>query len=37
VCSGSDEVIALTERADLIVDGPAGVLRLVESLTSELF
>jgi trehalose 6-phosphate phosphatase len=36
VCSASDEVTALAERADLIVDGPAGVLRLVESLTSEL-
>jgi trehalose 6-phosphate phosphatase len=37
VCSASDEVTALAERADLIVDGPPGVVRLVESLTSELF
>ncbi|MDN3359987.1 trehalose-phosphatase [Actinomadura sp. DC4] len=37
VCSASDEVIALAERADLVVDGPPGVVRLVESLTSELF
>jgi trehalose 6-phosphate phosphatase len=36
VCSSSDEVTALAERADLIVDGPAGVVRLVESLTGEL-
>ncbi|MGH3375706.1 MAG: trehalose-phosphatase [Actinoallomurus sp.] len=37
VYSASDEVTTMAERADLIVDGPAGVLRLVESLTSELF
>jgi trehalose 6-phosphate phosphatase len=37
VCSASDEVIALAERADLVVDGPPGVVRLVESLTSEFF
>ena len=36
VCSSSDEVTALAERADLIVDGPAGVVGLVESLTNEL-
>ncbi|MCW2943977.1 MAG: trehalose-phosphatase [Actinoallomurus sp.] len=36
VCSSSDEVTALAERADLIVDGPAGVVRMVESLTREL-
>jgi trehalose 6-phosphate phosphatase len=36
VCSASDEVTELTERADLIVDGPPGVVRLVESLTGEL-
>ncbi len=37
VCSASDEVTALSERADLIVDGPPGVVRLIESLTSQLF
>jgi trehalose 6-phosphate phosphatase len=37
VCSASDEVIALAERADLVVDGPPGIVRLLESLTSELF
>jgi trehalose 6-phosphate phosphatase len=37
VCSASDEVLTLAERADLVVDGPPGVVRLVESLTSELF
>jgi trehalose 6-phosphate phosphatase len=37
VCSSSDEVTVLAERADLVVDGPPGVVRLVESLTSDLF
>jgi trehalose 6-phosphate phosphatase len=37
VCSASDEVTALAERADLVVDGPPGIVRLVESLTNELF
>jgi len=37
VCSGSDEVTALADRADLVVDGPPGVVRLLDSLTSELF
>ncbi|MEV5748088.1 trehalose-phosphatase [Actinoallomurus sp. NPDC052308] len=36
VCSSSDEVTALAERADVIVDGPAGVVGLVESLAAEL-
>jgi trehalose 6-phosphate phosphatase len=36
VCSSSDEVTALADRADLIVDGPVGIVRLVESLTKEL-
>jgi trehalose 6-phosphate phosphatase len=36
VCSGSDEVTALADRADIVVDGPPGVVRLLESLTSEL-
>jgi trehalose 6-phosphate phosphatase len=37
VCSASDEVTALADRADIVVDGPPGVLRLIESLTNELF
>jgi trehalose 6-phosphate phosphatase len=37
VCSGSDEVTALADRADLIVDGPPGVVRLLDSLMRELF
>ncbi|MFH8976013.1 trehalose-phosphatase [Streptomyces sp. NPDC017890] len=32
VCSGSDEVPDLRERADLVVDGPAGVVALVRAL-----
>jgi trehalose 6-phosphate phosphatase len=36
VCSSSEEVTALAERADLVVDGPAGVVALIESLTADL-
>ncbi|MGW3494670.1 trehalose-phosphatase [Streptomyces sp. NPDC001020] len=36
VCSGSDEVTELAGRADLVVDGPAGVVRLLRSLTHRL-
>ncbi|GAA3968116.1 trehalose-phosphatase [Actinomadura viridis] len=32
VCSGSAEVTALAERADLIVDGPAGLVDFLETL-----
>ncbi|MET8632456.1 trehalose-phosphatase [Streptomyces sp. NPDC004096] len=32
VCSGSDEVTELAQRADLVVDGPPGIVRLVRSL-----
>jgi trehalose 6-phosphate phosphatase len=33
VCSGSDEgPVALRERADVVVDGPAGVVALLASL-----
>lgn len=32
VCSGSDEVTALAERADIVVDGPAGVVGFIRSL-----
>ncbi|WP_431043693.1 trehalose-phosphatase [Streptomyces sp. P1-3] len=36
VCSGSSEVTALADRADLVVDGPAGVVGLVTSLADAL-
>ncbi|CAL9459770.1 hypothetical protein SUDANB58_02624 [Streptomyces sp. enrichment culture] len=36
VCSGSDEVTELRERADLVVDGPAGVVDLLRSLAARL-
>ncbi|MGP3919736.1 trehalose-phosphatase [Nonomuraea sp. 10N515B] len=34
VCSGSAEVAELAERADIVVDGPEGVVALLEELTS---
>ncbi|MET7450754.1 trehalose-phosphatase [Streptomyces sp. NPDC005574] len=36
VCSGSDEVAELRERADLVVDGPAGVVALLAGLAAQL-
>lgn len=36
VCSSSEEVTALAERADLVVDGPEGVVTMMESLAAEL-
>lgn len=36
VCSGSDEVSELADRADVVVDGPAGVVAFVNGLTAEL-
>ncbi len=36
VCSGSDEVTAIADRADLVVDGPAGVARLLDELVAAL-
>lgn len=36
VCSGSDEVTELRERADLVVDGPEGVVRLLRGLATRL-
>lgn len=36
VCSGSDEVSELAERADLVVDGPAGVVGLLAALADAL-
>ena len=34
VCSRSAEVTALAERADLVVDGPAGVVALLRELSA---
>ncbi|MGI5455817.1 trehalose-phosphatase [Streptomyces sp. CA-249302] len=36
VCSGSDEVTEMRERADLVVDGPAGVVGLLRGLADRL-
>ncbi|MEV5338425.1 trehalose-phosphatase [Streptomyces sp. NPDC052676] len=36
VCSGSDEVTELRERADLVVDGPEGVVHLLRTLAAHL-
>ncbi|MFI9604313.1 trehalose-phosphatase [Streptomyces sp. NPDC052043] len=36
VCSGSTEVMAVSERADLVVDGPAGVVALLRNLADHL-
>ncbi|WP_133911966.1 trehalose-phosphatase [Streptomyces sp. NBC_00582] len=36
VCSGSTEVTELATRADLVVDGPAGVVRLLRDLAGQL-
>ncbi|MEW2397750.1 trehalose-phosphatase [Streptomyces sp. NPDC046862] len=36
VCSGSNEVTALAERADLVVDGPGGVVRLLGGLATAI-
>ncbi|MFJ9147072.1 trehalose-phosphatase [Streptomyces sp. NPDC102270] len=36
VCSGSDEVAELRKRADLVVDGPAGVVGLLRGLAERL-
>ncbi|MGW7817323.1 trehalose-phosphatase [Streptomyces puniciscabiei] len=36
VCSGSTEVTELAERADVVVDGPAGVVRLLRTLADQL-
>jgi trehalose 6-phosphate phosphatase len=36
VCSDSPEVAALRERADLVVDGPPGVVALVDALVARL-
>ncbi|CAL9302117.1 trehalose-phosphatase [Streptomyces sp. R02] len=36
VCSGSEEVTELRERADLVVDGPSGVVGLLRALAERL-
>ncbi|MGI8330138.1 trehalose-phosphatase [Actinomadura scrupuli] len=36
VCSGSAEVTAVAERADLIVDGPDGIVELINSLADSI-
>ncbi len=36
VCSGSDEVAMLAERADLVVDGPPGVAAFIADLVTAL-
>jgi len=36
VCSGSAEVTALFDKADIIVEGPAGVVTLLRTLAAEL-
>jgi len=36
VCSASDEVTVLADRADVVVDGPTGVLAFLESLVAAL-
>jgi trehalose 6-phosphate phosphatase len=36
VCSGSAEVTALAERADVVVDGPAGVVGMIDGLAGDL-
>ncbi|MDQ8704730.1 trehalose-phosphatase [Streptomyces sp. LHD-70] len=36
VCSGSAEVTELAQRADLVVDGPTGVVRLLAALAKAL-
>ena len=36
LCSGSDEVTRLAEQADLVVDGPAGVVAFLDALADRL-
>ncbi|MFF5981129.1 trehalose-phosphatase [Streptomyces olindensis] len=36
VCSGSDEVTELRERADVVVDGPEGVVELLRALADRI-
>ncbi|WP_367043239.1 trehalose-phosphatase [Streptomyces sp. Je 1-332] len=36
VCSGSAEVVELAERADVVVDGPQGVVQLLSAIAAQL-
>ncbi|MEU5522619.1 trehalose-phosphatase [Streptomyces sp. NPDC047860] len=36
ICSGSEEVTELRERADVVTNGPSGVVRLLRSLAARL-
>jgi trehalose 6-phosphate phosphatase len=36
VCSGSAEVTELAKRADVVVDGPTGVVQLLRSLAGRI-
>jgi trehalose 6-phosphate phosphatase len=36
VCSGNNEVTRLRDRADLVVDGPPGVVALLRGLATRL-
>ncbi|WP_369194650.1 trehalose-phosphatase [Streptomyces djakartensis] len=36
VCSGSDEVTELRDRADVVVNGPEGVVRLLQALADRI-
>ncbi|GHH30601.1 trehalose-phosphatase [Streptomyces lanatus] len=35
VCSGSEEVTELSQRADVVVDGPEGVVRLLRAIADQ--
>ncbi|MEV6998581.1 trehalose-phosphatase [Streptomyces sp. NPDC093982] len=35
VCSGSEEVTELSEKADVVVDGPEGVVRLLQTIATQ--
>ncbi|MCF1598080.1 trehalose-phosphatase [Streptomyces muensis] len=35
VCSGSEEVTELSEKADVVVDGPEGVVRLLQAIARQ--
>ncbi|MFE7275083.1 trehalose-phosphatase [Streptomyces sp. NPDC057623] len=35
VCSGSEEVTELSEKADIVVDGPQGVVRLLRAIAAQ--
>ncbi|MFE5919773.1 trehalose-phosphatase [Streptomyces sp. NPDC056468] len=35
VCSGSEEVTELSEKADIVVEGPEGVVRLLQAIATQ--